>query len=229
CSTVNMAMALKKAFEVHDGSRVLQFASMSFDASVSEWVVALLSGACLYLVSEDVKESPELLQSYMQQRQITHATLPPAYFRHFRPQANAPIQNLILAGENFDLDLVRDWHGKLNIYNAYGPSEATVCTSIQELNEHHVVLGIGQAITNVQTYILDKQQQLVPPGVVGELYTGGVGLARGYLNKPELTAERFIVNPFYDSNLPSSSPRLYRTGDLVRYLPDGSLAFIGRI
>ncbi|MCF6443091.1 non-ribosomal peptide synthetase, partial [Pseudoalteromonas luteoviolacea] len=226
---VNMTLAQQQLFAVQLDSRVLQFASMSFDASVSEWMMALLSGASLHLVSDEVKASPELLLDYLQQEGITHATLPPAYFRHFDTKAQLPLQCLILAGEDFELDVVAPWLDKVHIFNAYGPSEGTVCATVKALHKEHKVLGIGHPIANVQVYVLDEQQQLLPQGVAGELYIGGVGLARGYLNKPELTASKFIDNPFYDASSTNSSPRLYRTGDIVRFLADGNLAFIGRV
>lgn len=113
--------------------------------------------------------------------------------------------------------------------NAYGSSETTVCASMGVFQDGDTRLHIGQPLPNVQVYVLNEHGSLVPPGAAGELYIGGAGVGRGYLNCSKLTAEKFIANPFHDAHNPASSERLYRTGDLVRWLPDGNLAFLGRV
>ena len=131
---------------------------------------------------------------------------------------------MIVAGEAFDEQLSRQWGGRYNFYNAYGPTETTVCAAISStITTQHI--NIGKSIANTQLYVLDNNRQLLPAGSVGELYIGGTGLARGYLNQPKLTAERFVKHTFCDN----TTVRLYRTGDLVRYLYDDNLAFIGRV
>ena len=111
------------------------------------------------------------------------------------------------------------------LYNEYGPTENSVCSSVSKISFPGTIISIGTPIWNTSLYVLDAHGQRVPIGVAGELYIGGAGVARGYLNRPELTSERFITNPFSND----SSDRLYRTGDLVKYLPDGNLVFLGRI
>ena len=123
------------------------------------------------------------------------------------------------------MEAANTWSVERHFYNAYGPSEATVCATDHEFKQGEQQLLIGKPIDNVEVYVLSPEQQLLPIGVPGELCIGGVSLARGYLNRPELTAETFIAHPFSDD----PEARLYRTGDLVRWLPDGHLAFLGRL
>jgi acyl-CoA synthetase (AMP-forming)/AMP-acid ligase II/acyl carrier protein len=154
---------------------------------------------------------------------ITHATFPPVYLEQLSPYADYSFESVIVAGESCSEELVRLWTSKSNFFNAYGPTEATVCASVSMLALGDPI-SIGSSIDNTELYILDKNNRLLPYGGVGELAIGGAGLARGYLNLPELTAERFIKNPFSDE----SNARLYKTGDLVRYISDGNIQFIGR-
>jgi acyl carrier protein len=135
------------------------------------------------------------------------------------------LRTVIVAGEACSRDLVAKWSSGRRFFNGYGPTECTVCTTIVECTDSKEAPPIGRPLPNTQVYILDAQKQLVPIGVPGELYIGGVGVTRGYLNRPELTAERFIPNPFSND----SGSRLYKTGDLTRYLPDGNIEFLGRI
>ncbi|RKZ84633.1 MAG: hypothetical protein DRR19_17430 [Candidatus Parabeggiatoa sp. nov. 1] len=136
------------------------------------------------------------------------------------------LQHIIVAGESCSPELAARWSKGRRFFNAYGPTEGTVCATVFENpTGSSSTLPIGRPIANTQIYILDQSLQPVPIGVPGELHIGGVGLARGYLNRPELTAEKFINNPFSDD--PNS--RLYKTGDLARYLPDGNIEYLGRI
>src|SRR5581483_9565488 len=131
---------------------------------------------------------------------------------------------VISAGEELSMEAVRRWSAGRLLFNAYGPTEGTVCTTIGLCHIADGRPSIGRPIANVQAYLLDQQLQPVAQGAIGELYIGGPGLARGYLNRPELTREKFLPHPF------SSEPgaRLYRTGDLARLLPDGTLECLGR-
>ncbi|WP_340622349.1 AMP-binding protein [Xenorhabdus siamensis] len=122
--------------------------------------------------------------------------------------------------------LIQALCGRVTLFNAYGPTEITVCATVWHCPSDYTdsAVPIGRPTANTQIYLLDAHGQPVPLGAVGELYIGGVGVARGYLNRPELTAERFLLDPFSDS----PDARMYRTGDLARYLPDGNLEFLGR-
>lgn len=219
----NMVEAQIKAFAVVPESRVLQFASFSFDASVSEVFMALASGAGLYLASrESLMPGPPLLK-LLRENEITTVTLPPSVLAVMDEDELPALQTIVVAGESCPPEIVERWGKGRRFIDAYGPTEDTVCATLAQLDGTRVT--IGRPIANNQIYILDAGLQPVPAGVYGELHIGGVGLARGYLNRPELTAEKFIPNPFSAN----AGERLYKSGDLARWLPDGNLEFAGRI
>jgi amino acid adenylation domain-containing protein len=224
----NLALAQSRCFGVNNDSRVLQFFSLNFDGSIWEIVMALASGAALYLGKrEALLPGPPLLEQLREQA-ITTVTLPPSVLASLTVETLPSLQTIIVAGEACSAELVTRWRSGRRFFNAYGPTETTVCATIFECTEDGSQKSppIGIPIANLQVYVLDAQLQLVPIGVPGELYVGGRGLARGYLNRPALTAEKFIPNPFGGG---TPKTRLYKTGDLVRYLPDGNLEFLGRI
>jgi acyl-coenzyme A synthetase/AMP-(fatty) acid ligase/acyl carrier protein len=222
----NLAKAQGEAFSITPLSKVLQFSSMSFDAFVWETVMALLNGAALCLVGRDIIGNIDDLVGVMEADRVTTVTLPPSVLAVFRESPLLELRTIITAGEKCPGELVRRWaHGR-SFFNAYGPTETTVCASM------HLCSGtypdgppIGRPLQNFRLYILDRNLQPVPVGVPGELHIGGVGLARGYFNRPDLTAEKFIPDPFGKER----GSRLYKTGDLCRYLPDGNVEFLGRI
>ncbi|WP_202080467.1 non-ribosomal peptide synthetase [Caldalkalibacillus salinus] len=219
----NVAQQQKSLFDVTDSSRILQFSSLNFDASVFEMVMALGNGGALYLEDKHHLLGESLIH-YMAEQEITHVTLPPSVLSTL-PQATLPaLQVIITAGERCTEDIVNKWAVGRKFFNAYGPTEATIWATIAECEPQQPVT-IGKAIEHVQLYVLDQVGQPVPKGVDGELYIGGISVARGYLNQQALTDARFIPNPF------STDPddRLYQTGDKVRYTMDGQLAFLGRI
>lgn len=221
----NLAQAQIETFNVNSSSRVLQFASLSFDASISEIVMALCSGAELYLETPSSLLIGQTLLQFLQNQAITHVTLPPTTLATLPTEEIPTLQTIVVAGEVCSIELAKTWSQGRRLYNAYGPTEYTVCATINKYIEGDTKLHIGRPIANTQIYLLDADCKPVAMGVVGELYIAGVGLARGYLNRPELTAQKFISNPFSDE--PGS--RLYKTGDLARYLNDGNIEFIGRI
>jgi len=244
----NLVEAQARAFEVHSDSRVLQFASFSFDASVSEIFVTLLAGATLCLgTSEMLAPGPDLL-GLLRDQAITTVTLSPSVLAALPNEALPGLRTIITAGEACPASQVARWATNHRFLNAYGPTEATVCATMAECVDLDQKPSIGYPMANVQTYILDSHLQPVPIGVPGELHISSVGLARCYLNRPELTAEKFVPNPFITTDdggrrtddvrsnppssvvrPPSSALRLYKTGDLARYLPDGRIEFLGRI
>ncbi|MBU2709127.1 non-ribosomal peptide synthase/polyketide synthase, partial [Zooshikella marina] len=221
---VNLAFTQRKAFSVTENSRILQFATFSFDAATWEWCMALTSGAALYLLTKDTIQSGEKLSKDVEALKITHATLPPAILSALDIERWKGVAHLIVAGESCSLSLAQKWAKGRQFYNAYGPTETTVCATIFSFSADENQLPIGYPISNTQAYVLNSDQNLLPVGIVGELYIGGINVARGYLNRPELTAEKFVCNPFSCGQ----NEFLYRTGDLVRWLPDGTLEFIGR-
>ncbi|MEI2579470.1 non-ribosomal peptide synthase/polyketide synthase [Scytonema sp. PRP1] len=221
----NLALAQIQAFGVQSNNRVLQFASFSFDACISEILMTLGSGATLYLGTKDEIMPGTPLIERLRDDAITHVTLPPSALAVLPSQELPALQAIIVAGEACSPELVKLWSAGRNFFNAYGPTEASVCVTIAKCNPEDEKVTIGRPIANTQIYILDSHLQPVPVGVPGEIHIGGVGLARGYINRVELTQEKFISNPFSDE--PHS--RLYKTGDLARYLPDGNIEYLGRI
>ena len=234
---VNLALAQIQRFGVNHKSRVLQFASFSFDACISEILMTFGSGATLCLAPKDDLLPGQPLIEQLVKNGITHVTLPPSALAVLPKELLPNLQTLIVAGEACPLDLVKQWSVGRNFFNAYGPTETSVCASIGQCYQDDLKVTIGKAIANAQIYILDSYLQPLPIGVVGELHIGGVGLARGYLNRPELTAEKFIANPFASLDPPltpldkggEQPSKLYKTGDLARYLPDGDIEYLGRI
>jgi amino acid adenylation domain-containing protein len=222
----NLTSNQAESFELKKGSRVLQFASIAFDAATWELVMALPNGATLCVFDNQIFKSPQLLSAYVETHQITHATLPPAILSVLDRKCWDSVTTLIVAGESCSLSIADQWRQGRRFINAYGPSEATVCATMGEYFGEK--LHIGKALNNVSTYVLNDQQLPVPVNCIGELYIGGAGLAKGYLNRPNLNDEKFIINPFIEAGYDSSA-RLYRTGDLVRYLSTGDLEFVGRV
>ncbi|HEX4716141.1 MAG TPA: amino acid adenylation domain-containing protein, partial [Ktedonobacteraceae bacterium] len=221
----NLVQAQIHAFGAYPDGRVLQFASLSFDASIWEIVMALGVGATLCLAPSQAQlVGPDLLQ-LLQQQHITAVTLPPSVLAGLPVESCTALETIITAGEACPAELVERWGAKHRFFNAYGPTEVTVCATVAACHPGSGRPPIGWPIANTQVYLLDEHLQLVPVGVPGELYIGGAGVARGYLNRPELTAERFIPHPW--STRPGA--RLYKTGDLARYRSDGTIEFLGRL
>lgn len=234
----NLTDVQRRAFNIRPGkSRILQFSPISFDASVWEIFMALRNGATLCLASQETLASGPELVKLLKTQGVTNITIPPSVLAVI-PEGELPqLETIIAAGEACSLDLVDRWKDGRTFFNAYGPTETTVCASMYSCDGTEPVNPpIGRPIDNFQLYILDADLQPVPIGVPGELLVGGVGLARGYLHQPELTAERFIKHPFPETSgtwksggSKEHAPLLYRTGDLVRYRPDGNIEFLGRI
>ena len=218
----NLAQAQIQAFGLHSDSRILQFASLSFDACISEILMSLGSGGTLYLGSKDSLMPGTPLIERLRDYAITHITLPPSALTVLHKVELTTLQTIIVAGEACAVELIKQWSAGRNFFNAYGPTEGSVCATLAKCTPFDPKVTIGRPIANVQVYILDSQLQPVPIGVPGELHIAGVGVARGYLNRPELTQEKFISNPFGPS-------KLYKTGDLARYLADGTIEYLGRI
>jgi len=218
--------------------RVLQFASPTFDASVEEIFTTLAAGATLVLRSEAmIRTFPQFVQACTDLK-VTVLDLPSAFWHAWVENMAASsgaavpdsLRMVIIGGEEARADRVAQWQRRVGprvrLINTYGPTEATVVATAQEIQDlKHPMesVPIGRPLGHVAAYVLDPEMALVPPGAAGELCLGGEGLARGYLNRPDVNRTRFVPSPFHRGK------RLYRTGDRVRYLPDGSLAFLGRV
>jgi amino acid adenylation domain-containing protein len=221
----NFGAAQAALFEVTPASRVLQFASLSFDASLMEITMAYCAGASLHLASrEDLLPGAPLVEM-LRSRAITHTLLPASALAACgAPEQLAPM-TVILGGDVLPAALARQWAQRHRVFNAYGPTEAAICAATFRCHtELDDTVPIGRPVPNAAIYLLDAHGQPVPQGVVGEIHIGGAGVARGYLNRPELTAERFVADPF----AVQPGARMYKTGDLGRWLADGTLAYLGR-
>ncbi|HEV7376647.1 MAG TPA: amino acid adenylation domain-containing protein, partial [Pyrinomonadaceae bacterium] len=221
----NLAEAQVRAFAEPSGGRVLQLASLSFDASIFEIVMGLRAGATICLgTRESLLPGPSLLR-ILREREITNLTIPPSILSSL-PDGELPaLKTIIVAGEACGAENVARWSKGRRFFNAYGPTETTVWATLAQCADSTRRPPIGRPIINTQVYLLDLKQQPVPVGVAGEIYLGGDSLARGYLNRGDLTAERFIPDAYSGAG----GARLYRTGDLARYLPDGQIEFLGRV
>ncbi|PSB07408.1 non-ribosomal peptide synthetase, partial [filamentous cyanobacterium CCP2] len=194
----NVVEAQQNVFYLSRNSRILQSSSLSFDASIFEIALALGSGSTLYIPPKSAQLPGTALIQFLADHAITHALLTPAVLAVL-PSAKLPdLQVLITGGETCSSQVVDRWAADRRFFNAYGPTETTIWATVAELSPGNNPLTIGRPILNTQIYILDSNLNPVPAGIPGELYIGGAGLAQGYLDRPELTAERFLTNPLWD-------------------------------
>jgi amino acid adenylation domain-containing protein len=222
---MNLALEQSRLFAIQAGARVLQFAPITFDAATWEIAMALSSGATLVMPGKGEVLAGAMLANRLLNGAITHLTVPPAVIASVEPESlPASLTHLILAGDTTRPEVARRYLPKRSVFNAYGPSETTVCASIRHYRESITHWSIGRPIANTRVYILDESLQPQPIGIPGELCIAGDGLARGYLNRPELTDERFL-----EIEILGKRERIYRTGDLAHWLPDGNLEFLGRL
>lgn len=228
-SLLNLILWHHRAFGVKPTDRASQLASPGFDAAVWELWPYLTAGASVHLIDDAIRSEPEALRNSLVSQRITIAFVPTPLAERMIALEWPPetALRILLTGAD-TLHCYPPANLPFMLVNNYGPTECTVVATSGPVSSNEcpdVLPAIGRPISNVQIYILDEQMQQVPFGAVGGIYIGGAGLARGYLNRPELTSERYVPNPL------SSDPndRLYKTGDLGRYLPDGQIAFLGRV
>jgi amino acid adenylation domain-containing protein len=206
------------------GDRVLQFCSLSFDPSIFEIGLALRSGATLVLAPQSSLLPGSALAQLLREQAITTIVLPPSVLAPLAGDGFPSLKTLIVGAEPVTAEFVKRWGSGRRIFNIYGATETTVFSTIAKCMADGRKPSIGKPIANTQVYLLDAGMRPVPVGIPGELYVGGVGVARGYLDRPELTAARFVPDPFSRAK----GARLYRTGDMARYLPGGDIDFLGR-
>jgi amino acid adenylation domain-containing protein len=226
---LNMALWHRDTFGLTAADRVTQLVSPSFDVAGAELWPALIAGACVCIPDEETRLAPAALRDWLLAQHITLTILPTPLAERVLalpwPEEGA-LRWLLTGG-----DILRHYPAPglpFTLVNNYGPTEASVvatATRVEPLDAPECPPSIGRPIANTQIYLLDQHRQLVPIGVPGELHIGGIGLARGYLQRPELTEARFLPHPFSQAK----GARLYKTGDLARYRPDGTLEFLGRL
>jgi amino acid adenylation domain-containing protein len=222
----NLVEVQRRTFDIQPTDRILQYASISFDASVWELVMAHLNGAALVLPSSDALIDPKALLRCMDDKRVSVATLPPSLVAVLPKVELQQLRTIITAGESCRQESVRLWSDSHQFYNAYGPTESTVCASLKDVTGSTVSNPpIGRPLDNFRLYVLDAELEPVPVGVPGELFISSISLARGYLNQPVLTALTFLPDPFN----PEAGARMYKTGDQVRFLHNGDIEYLGRI
>jgi len=229
----NRLLWMQETYRLTTSDRVLQKTPFSFDVSVWEIFWPLLNGACLVVAPPGGHKDGAYLVNVIAEQQITVIHFVPSMLSAFLEYPDLArcrsLRLVFCSGEVLPLNLQGRFFAQIDagLHNLYGPTEAAIDVTFWECQRgsHLLSVPIGRPIGNTQIYLLDRRLQPVPIGVSGEIYIGGDGVGHGYLNRPALTAEKFIANPFSDE--PGS--RLYRTGDLARYLPDGNIEFLGRI
>ncbi|CAM3907686.1 Dimodular nonribosomal peptide synthase [Vibrio aerogenes CECT 7868] len=221
---VNLIHWHNEAFEVHLGTCTSAVAGLGFDATVWELWPPLCAGATLFLPSLAISRDPDqLLQWWMSQPvEVSFLSTPVAELAFARQLMPPQLRVLLVGGDR--LNRSPQANTPFSLVNNYGPTETTVVATSGVIAPGQPVLDIGRPVGNTRIYILDDRQQLVPPGVTGEIYIGGAGVARGYVNLPQQTAERFLTDPFSDQ----PDARMYRSGDLARWQADGTIEYLGR-
>jgi len=221
---VNSVEAFRGVYRIVPGARVLLFAPLYFDASVLDIFTAFASGAVLVVGSDEELVPGDALIGLLRRLQVTHAKFTPSVLAAL-PDAHLPELGAIMTGgDACPAEVVERWAPGRRFYNGCGATEVSVRTMVMETGDATRPPPIGRAVANVRLYVVDALLQPVPVGVAGEMCVGGIQVTRGYLNRPGLTADRFVPDPYGGE----PGARLYRTGDRVRWLPDGNIEFLGR-
>lgn len=230
-SVVNFLHAMREQPGMSQDDRLLAITTLSFDISVLELFLPLTIGAQVVIADQASVVDGKKLRNLLDQHGITYMQATPSTWRMLLEdgwEGNSTLKALC-GGEAFPRDLAKRLHSKCReVWNMYGPTETTVWSTAFQITDPDLPIYIGKPIANTQLYVLDPNMQQVPVGATGELYIGGAGVTCGYLNRPELTEERFVENPYYNPFKDYVNHRLYRTGDLVRYLADGNIQYLQR-
>jgi amino acid adenylation domain-containing protein len=224
---VNLICAAAALYQVTPESRVLQTASVGFDASVLEIFLALGHGASLCLVREEERLTPAVLADRLIGQRVTTGVVTPSLLSVLPEARLGGLRSISVGGEACPAELAARWAPTRRFLNCYGPTETTIFATVAILTGSEPVT-IGRPVANAGAWIVDRELLPLPIGAVGELVIGGVGLARGYLDRPEKTATKFVPDPFSERS-DRGGARLYRTGDLARFTPAGEIEFLGRL
>ncbi len=212
----------RRYYEIDELARSTAYASYGFDANMFDTYPALTAGGTLYIIDESIRLNLIALQQYFNENGITHSLITTQVGRQFAlMEGTTTLKHLTVGGEK----LVPLDPPPYNLYNAYGPTEATILVTVAKVDKKYKDVPIGPALDNVKLYVVDKNGKLLPPGAAGELWVSGRQVARSYLNRPEQTEKAFTENPFCQDE---HYARVYHTGDVVRHMENGSIQFIGR-
>ena len=224
----NLLLSMRRLLPISEADCLLAVTTLSFDIAALEIFLPLMVGARVEIVDRDVAADGSRLAARLDDPEVTFLQATPATWRMLLEAGwqGKPTLTCSAAARHFPATWRIGWSARgRQLWNLYGPTETTIWSSVWQVEAGDMPISIGKPIANTRLFILDKRLRAVPVGVIGELYIGGIGLARGYLGRPALTAERFIPDPFG----PTAGGRLYRTGDLARWRPDGTLECLGRV
>ncbi len=229
-SVVNFFDGMAECIDFSEGKKILALTTISFDIFVLEALLPLTRGLTVVMADEEMQKNPRLLAEFIRHHEIDMLQTTPSMMRLLAGQNKEQfeclrgLKEIMIGGEAFPQALLDHMRRKTSakIYNLYGPTETTIWSTVSDVTRKNK-MDIGKPILNTQVYVMDDRNHMVPAGEEGELCIGGSGLARGYLHRPELTAERFVPNPLVPGE------RVYKTGDRAKLLPDGNLQYLGRI
>ncbi|MCP5053327.1 MAG: amino acid adenylation domain-containing protein, partial [bacterium] len=240
-SAVYLVFNQKKRFNIDKTDRILQFSSITFDASVEQIFITFSSGAVLVMIDKETLLDIAHFEQFIAKQSITHLHAVPSFLNNVHFRDTYSLRRIITGADVCPVSLARRFskYPHCDFYNKYGPTETTVTSiemKVDAVDDDLHRVPIGKPIGNTVVYVLDKWLNLAPVGVVGELYIGGVGVARGYLNQPELTVERFVyIKDFShgrtrtNTDKTNTDKHIYKTGDLTRWLVNGNIEFLGRV
>ncbi|WP_212004575.1 non-ribosomal peptide synthetase [Chitinophaga sp. HK235] len=226
-SLVNLIYCQSKVYDIKKEERVLLLSNCSFDAAIEQIFFALLNGAALVLINKETLLDIHLFEQLLKEQGITHLEATNGFLIQVTPGRYNGLKRVISGGEQCQVTLAEKWSSFVDFYNIYGPTETTISATIHHYKPGSLdqlsTLPIGTPLPNVRAYILDAHGALAPIGVAGELYIAGAGVTRGYLNRPDLTTEKFIADTFS-----KAGGKMYATGDIAKWLPDGTIVYLGR-
>ncbi|HET7460392.1 MAG TPA: amino acid adenylation domain-containing protein [Longimicrobium sp.] len=221
----NLGAAYREPFGIHPGGRTLQFASFSFDAAVADMVSVFGNGGTLVMAPQEALAPGRPVLETLERERVNTAMLPPSLWALLPDDGLPDLRVPVTAGEACQPEVAARWGRGRRLVNAYGPTEATVCATLGIIDGSPRRVPLGRPMRGIRVHVFDRELREAGIGVPGEICVGGIGVGRGYLGRPGLTAERFVPDPVAEA----PGARMYRTGDLGRWLPDGTLDYLGRL